>query len=459
MKVREIVKLGYTKPQAKIALQCCSCAKLKRKALVIILTEILESPSNFESDQIWAPLADAVQNLQDAQANFVPRKEPAPWKQWGDNLEESSIAQLQAAVQVPIAVRGALMPDAHTGYGLPIGGVLATDNAVIPYAVGMDIACRMRLTVFDMPASAIESHREMLKNALYRETLFGVGAGYRGRYRKIHEVMDEDWDVSPVTRRLKDKAWAQLGSSGSGNHFAEFGTLTLSKPDLGLEAGKYLAVLSHSGSRGTGGEIAQHYSRLAMELHPELPRHLKHLAWLDMNTQAGQEYWSAMELMGKYAAASHEIIHKFITKNIGTKVIAEVENHHNFAWRETHFGQDVIVHRKGATPAHKGVMGIIPGSMATPGFVVRGLGNEESLCSCSHGAGRVMSRSKAKQKYRWADAKEMLTRAGVEVLSAGVDEVPMCYKNINEVMNAQQDLVEIVARFDPRIVRMADGKK
>ena len=453
MKVRELLKLGLSERGAKIAIASCSRAKLNPKALRELIPQIIENPQPYINDSTWGELADLLTS--NVKLQFVPREKPAPWKKWGDNFEAQCMAQLEAAVELPISVRGALMPDGHTGYGLPIGGVLATENAIIPYAVGMDIACRMRLSVFNIPASSINGQREKLKNALSHETCFGVGMGFRDKNRRMHDVLDDDWSISPITHGQKDKAWTQLGSSGSGNHFVEFGTLTLDKPDLGLEPGVYLALLSHSGSRGVGGMVANHYSKLAVSNHPELPKHLQHLAWLDMDSQDGQEYWAAMQLMGKYAAANHELIHKYVAKNIGAKVIAHVENHHNFAWRETHDGREVIVHRKGATPADVGQLGIIPGSMATPGFVVRGLGNQESLRSCSHGAGRVMSRKKAKETFRWADAKNMLKSAGVELMQAGLDEVPMVYKNIHDVMDAQKDLVEIVAQFDPKIVRMA----
>ena len=160
----------------------------------------------------------------------------------------------------------------------------------------------------------------------------------------------------------------------------------------GLARGEYLALLSHSGSRGTGAQVAQHYSRLARELHPELPQELSHLAWLDLSTEAGQEYWAAMELMGRYAAANHALIHAHIARALGVEVRLDIENHHNFAWRERHRLPDgseaeVIVHRKGATPAGVGVLGIIPGSMGTPGYVVRGKGVAASLNSAAHGAG------------------------------------------------------------------------
>jgi tRNA-splicing ligase RtcB len=351
------------------------------------------------------------------------------------------------------------MPDAHLGYGLPIGGVLATDNAVIPYAVGVDIACRMKMTVFDRKANTVAGEKDRLANILESETRFGVGATFK--QRRDHDVMDEDWSVSPVTQRLRDKAWAQLGTSGSGNHFVEFGAFSLDAEqarELGLEPGEYLALLSHSGSRGTGAQVCQHYSRIAMNRHGELPKELKHLAWLSLDEAAGQEYWAAMNLMGLYAEANHALIHKHIAKKLGARVILDIENHHNFAWKERHVIDgvecEVIVHRKGATPAGVGVFGIIPGSMASPGFLVRGKGEPESLTSASHGAGRVMSRTKAMQSFTWSAVKKLLAERGVTLLSAGLDEVPGVYKDIAEVMAAQTDLVEVLGRFDPKLVKM-----
>lgn len=384
---------------------------------------------------------------------FVEREAPAPWKQWGAKLDANAVVQMKNACRLPISVAGALMPDAHMGYGLPIGGVLAVKDAVIPYAVGMDIACRMKMTVLDLPASVLQRKRDKLGKALERETEFGVGSGFKRRYD--HAVMDEDWSVSPVTEEFKDKAWHQLGSSGSGNHFAEFGLLTLPEDDLGLKAGKYVALLSHSGSRGTGGKVAEHYSRAAMNEHPELPKELRHLAWFDLDSKNGQEYWAAMQLMGRYAAASHELLHAAVARNLNVPVLLDVENHHNFAWKETHFGEEVVVHRKGATPAGEGVLGIIPGSMATPGFVCRGKGETESMCSASHGAGRAMSRSATKRRTTWSETNAFLKKQDVTLLSAGLDESPIGYKDITKVMHAQRDLVETIARFDPKVVKMA----
>ncbi len=389
--------------------------------------------------------------------SYVTRTEPAPYKQWGEDLEPKSVDQMRWACELPVAVRGALMPDAHLGYGLPIGGVLATRNAVIPYAVGVDIACRMKMTVLDLPLGMLDEDDRRLKKVLRSETKFGVGASFKEK--RDHEVLSEDWSVTDLTRRMKDKAWAQLGTSGSGNHFVEFGELHISErhEELALEPGIYMALMSHSGSRGTGSQVANHYSKLAMQIHPGLPQELRHLAWLDLDTEEGMEYWAAMELMGKYAEANHACIHRHIAGALGADVLLDLENHHNYAWKEEHYGEEVIVHRKGATPAGDGVVGIIPGSMATSAFVVRGKGSPESLRSAAHGAGRRMSRTAAKKKFNWTDAKRFLSERRVKLLSAGLDEVPMAYKNIEEVMAAQVDLVETIARFEPRLVKMASS--
>ncbi len=374
------------------------------------------------------------------------------YKIWGTDIDPEAKAQMEAAASLPVAVAGALMPDAHVGYGLPIGGVLATDNAVIPYGVGVDIACRMMMTIFDVPPKLVRTQEELYKKAIEENTRFGVGAEWK--IKKQHDVMDEDWNVSPVTREMKDKAHRQLGTSGSGNHFVEFGEMVFDEDTLGIPAGSYLALLSHSGSRGTGASVADYYTRVAKKKQPQLIGAARNLAWLDVD-QEGAEYWAAMELMGKYASANHHLIHEAIIDALGHPVLKQVENHHNFAWREKHGGRNVIVHRKGATPAGKGVLGIIPGSMGTPGFLVEGLGNAESLASTSHGAGRRMSRKQAKKTYTWKETKEFLERQGVTLLSAGLDEVPWAYKNINDVMNAQLDLAKPLGKFMPRLVKMA----
>ncbi len=458
MKGRDLIKLGFKPGKAiAVALKVIPEAEkaLGRDVLRRDLAALANEPNAYKDHPHWQLLAEALVEQANRRNEYVERAEPAPYRIWGEGLEQGAVGQMVNSVRLPVAVAGALMPDAHQGYGLPIGGVLATENAVIPYAVGVDIACRMKLSVLDIPAADMKRVQPQLERALQRETKFGTGQEWKKPFD--HEVLHEDWSVTSVTKRVFEKARGQLGTSGSGNHFAEFGTLTLDRPDLGLEAGQYLALLSHSGSRGAGAAVADFYSRLAMDKHPELPPELRRLAWLDLDESAGQEYWAAMELMGKYASANHALIHRNVVRALGAKVLAGVENHHNFAWKERHGGRDVVVHRKGATPAGRGALGVIPGSMATPGFVVRGRGEPQSMDSASHGAGRQMSRTAAKQKFRWNQFKDMFEQAGVKLLSAGIDEAPGAYKDIHSVMAAQSDLVDVIARFDPKIVKMADA--
>lgn len=461
MNARQLEKLGVPAECMKaaiLAIQSAASAGVLREIDVKqTIKDVIENPAARLDDVHFGALAQAVLEAGEP----APAKEPISYRTWGESgIEAESHAQMRQACALPMAVGAALMPDAHVGYGLPIGGVLALENAVVPYAVGVDIACRMKLSVLDMEAWTLTDRLkfDLFERAIEEGTRFGVGSVHEKPQE--HPVMDRDWWVTRVTRENKDKAWKQLGTSGSGNHFVEFGCLTLTKADaeLGLAAGEYVALLSHSGSRGAGAAVCSTYSALARAALPKKYESLGRLAWLDLDSEAGQEYWAAMNLMGDYAAANHDVIHRLVSKLLGAKIVAGVENHHNFAWKEVHGGKEVIVHRKGATPAGRGELGVIPGSMADPAYVVRGKGCAESLNSASHGAGRRMSRNQAKQKYTWNAVKKNLEQRGVRVLSAGADEVPGVYKNIDDVMREQQDLVEIVARFDPKIVKMCgDG--
>ena len=305
---------------------------------------IIANPSAFTEDSLRGEFAKALLN-----APPPPRSEPVKYRQWGEGLEHEAVMQMERACLLPVAVAGALMPDAHVGYGLPIGGVLATENTVIPYAVGVDIACRMKMTVLDIPVQDLERHQDRLTRAIEAETRFGVGASFKNR--RQHEVLDADWSASPVTKQNKDRAWSQLGTSGSGNHFVEFGLFTAHGNIRGLEPGTYFALLSHSGSRGTGAAVCDYYSKIAFSQFPDLPSELKRLAWLSLDSQEGQEYWAAMELIGRYAAANHALIHEHMARNLGAEVLLDLENHHNFAWKERHVidgvEREVIVSSQG----------------------------------------------------------------------------------------------------------------
>ena len=458
MNTRQLRDLGVPDEHLTAAIQGIQAASkegsLRGREMKQAIRNVLEKPAAFVDDPFFGGLARGI-----IEAEQVVPLEPISYQTWGTDIDQASHAQMRQACAVPVARSAALMPDAHVGYGLPIGGVLALENAVIPYAVGVDIACRMKLSILDTPPTSLDTKFESYKSAIERGTRFGIGSEHETP--QDHPVMDENWQITRITREQKDKARRQLGTSGSGNHFVEFGVVTLPQRDeeLGLDAGEYVALLSHSGSRGTGSSVCDTYSNIARARLPKAYTELGRLAWLSLDSEAGQEYWAAMNLMGDYAAANHDVIHRLVTKFLGARIVAGVENHHNFAWKEVHNGRELIVHRKGATPAGKGVLGVIPGSMATPAYVVRGKGNPLSLNSASHGAGRRMSRTQARQQYSFRAVQKDLEKKGVRILSAGSDEVPGVYKDIDAVMAEQQDLVQTIARFDPRIVKMSgDGK-
>lgn len=453
MNRRQLEKLGVPEHCLKEAIAAVQRAVvdggLRGKDVRGRVTAVVEKPGEFVGDAVFGELAQALASGAEGKV-----MEPISYRTWGTEIDDGAHAQMRQACALPMARGAALMPDAHIGYGLPIGGVLALEGAVVPYAVGVDIACRMKLSIFDIAPETLDDKFALYENALERGTRFGVGAEYKRPMD--HDVMDRDWTVTRITRENRDKAWRQLGTSGSGNHFVEFGVLTLDAPaeELNLAPGTYVALLSHSGSRGTGASVCSTYSAIAQSRLDSRYRDFGRLAWLDMQSEAGQEYWAAMNLMGEYAAANHAVIHQQVAKLLGAEAVAGVENHHNFAWLEKHGDQELVVHRKGATPAGAGVLGVIPGSMADPAFIVRGKGEPSSFDSASHGAGRRMSRTQANNTYNFRSIQKDLEKKGVRVLSAGADEVPYVYKNIEDVMLAQSDLVETVARFDPRIVKM-----
>jgi tRNA-splicing ligase RtcB len=423
-----------------------------------ILKSVLANPAEYIEDAVLSDITDFLIEKPTVYGDeFELLEKGIDYNTFGaEHIEEGALKQMQVASRLPVSVAGALMPDAHQGYGLPIGGVLATNNAIIPYAVGVDIGCRMCLSVFNIPASELRARDKFFERELNAFTLFGAGREFKETTN--HEVLDrKEFDEISFVKGLQMKAAKQLGSSGSGNHFVEWGIADITSEEnaLNIPAGKYVALLSHSGSRGMGASIAGYYTKVAME-KTKLPKEAKHLAWLGLDTQEGMEYWLAMNLAGDYASACHHVIHAKLAKAIGEKPIAMVENHHNFAWKETWEGREVIVHRKGATPAGKDVLGIIPGSMTAPGFIVKGKGEVASINSASHGAGRKMSRSKAMQNITHSALKDELKVHGVKLIGGGLDEAPFAYKDIHAVMASQKQLVDVVGLFYPRIVKM-DG--
>ncbi|MGH2516940.1 MAG: RtcB family protein, partial [Ktedonobacterales bacterium] len=372
---------------AKRAAQQLEDAGLEQQRILDRLDAVRANPDAYSADPVMADLArECVRRAaaDSAHMDDTLRARSLGYGIWGaDQIDPAAVAQMENALRLPIAVAGALMPDAHVGYGLPIGGVLAAHDAVIPYAVGVDIACRMRLSLYPVAPDALRERAGELQRALLSETRFGMGAAFERNRQPEHTMLDDPtWKALPLLKSLQSKAREQLGSSGTGNHFVEWGAFRLyaDDPALDLKAGEYLALLSHSGSRGVGFKIANTYTEIARRMHPTLDKSVQHLAWLPLASEAGQEYWTAMEMAGRFASANHFVIHHRVAKAAGLEEMAVVENHHNYAWVETlPDGAQAVVHRKGATPAGPGVLGVIPGSMGDAGYVVRGRGDVASL--------------------------------------------------------------------------------
>nr|WP_068886740.1 RtcB family protein [Pedobacter panaciterrae] len=460
LRTKDLSKIGYHNDQLRSLVIGITSKNFKhhsKQQLLELLMEIKNDPEAFLDNELTSKIAGKIIGKVEGPSfkTYELRNEPVFCKTYGGKgIEQSAKKQMELASLLPVSVRAALMPDAHMGFGLPIGGVLATDNVVIPYAVGMDIGCRMALSIVDESDSFIKRFEYQIKQALKNHTHFGMEGGLD--IRQEHEILDSPvFNEIPFLKPLRGKAVRQLGTSGNGNHFVEFGEIELlANNTLGLPAKKYTALLTHSGSRGLGAAIAKQYTKIAMD-SCKLPRHAQQLAWLDINSEAGQEYWLTMTLAGDYAKACHDRIHTNLLRVLGLKALCVVENHHNFAWKDKLVdGKEVIIHRKGATPAHEGELGIIPGSMTTPAYLVSGKGNNDALYSASHGAGRAMSRQKAKDNMTVSGMKKLLANAGVTLIGGTVEENPLAYKDIETVIAAQHDLVDIQGRFYPRIVRM-----
>jgi len=452
LKGKELRAIGFPEgPVISIAMNVTEKnfkQKDKSEALQL-LRQVLDNPKKYFEDETLGKIAefllpkDVIENVE------IPlNKISVDFNVFGSEyIEAGALDQMNAATKLPIAIAGALMPDAHQGYGLPIGGVLATENAVIPYGVGVDIGCRMCLSIFDIRPEELETRQNYFAREISENTLFGAGKEFKKSSE--HAVLErkEFYEIG-LLRQL-------------GNHFVEFGIVDLNDRNddddmsfLKIPKGKYIGLLSHSGSRALGANIANYFTKIAKQKR-FLPKEAANLSWLMLNEEEGIQYWKAMNLAGDYASACHHVIHEKIAKQIG-KPLKMVENHHNFAWKEMYEGKEVIVHRKGATPAGKDVLGIIPGSMTAPGFIVKGKGEVASLNSASHGAGRRMSRTAAMKSITQNILKEELEKHNVKLMGGGLDEAPQAYKDIEVVMQSQKQLVDIVGKFYPKIVKM-DG--
>ncbi|MDQ4129017.1 MAG: RtcB family protein, partial [Actinomycetota bacterium] len=340
---KDLIERGW--PQGRtIGLALAAAERLRSRGMdddsILRELERVKAAPDTATDAALEPLARELAGIKDDQTAALEdalREEPLPYGVWGaDLIEAGTAAQMEGAMRLPVAVGGALMPDAHLGYGLPVGGILATEGAVIPWAVGVDIACRMRLSVFDISPGLLDERGDDLAEVLLRNTNFGAGSKFKESRRPEHEVLEDSaWEATPFLRGLKETGQAQLGTSGSGNHFVEWGLFEAlggvdearTEPEEGVrqegaedvfEPGRrYLALLSHSGSRGVGFKIANRYSKIAKERHPRLEGSVADLAWLDLDSEEGEEYWISMQLAGRFASANHAVIHDKISKALG----------------------------------------------------------------------------------------------------------------------------------------------
>lgn len=382
---------------------------------------------------------------------------------WGDPVDEGALTQIKEARKD--AAYAAMMGDHHLGYAVPIGGVVAYRNAVSPSGVGYDIGCGNKAIKLDVSAEMVKQHgiNEVL-DELWHTLSFGVG-----RTRAVQDDSDINglplwdhpaWDI-PEVGALKEMAYAQLGTIGSGNHYVDIFGDTHDNVWVGV----------HFGSRGLGHKIATHFLKAggakdAINATPLV---------LGLDTDLGQQYMSAMELAGEYAYAGRDWVCAQVSNLFGGRILKEVHNHHNYAWRETHFGEDLIVVRKGATPAFPGQEGFVGGSMGEPSYILHGRDSEESriaMHSTVHGAGRVMSRTAAAGKFdrkkkeyvtKGAISPEMmnewLQKAGVALRGGGLDEAPQAYKRLHQVIGSHLNTIDIDEVLYPMGVLMAGASE
>lgn len=372
---------------------------------------------------------------------------------WAPDLDGAVVEQAQRAARLPIVHdHVALMPDAHIGIGATVGSVIPTKAAIIPAAVGVDIGCGMAAIRTDLVSSQLPDDLAPLLRQMERVIPAGVGAGHGPRHGERGRAEDgpgaDDWFAahpmpSDHARALAKKARTQFGSLGSGNHFAE----------VCLDEQERVWLFLHSGSRGIGNQLATRHIDTAKKLRHLLPHAVDDpaLAWFVQGTPEFEAYIADMLWCQAYALANRDAMlaafAKAFFRFVGSGRERERINcHHNFAALETHGDEELWVTRKGAISARAGQLGLIPGSMGTRSYVVRGLGNALSWKSCSHGAGRAMSRSEAKRRFTAKDLRaQMGDRTWLDSRADRlVDEIPAAYKDIDEVMANQRDLVEVV---------------
>lgn len=314
IKTKDLTTIGYNNDQLRslvIGIISKSFKHHSKAQLLTLLVQIKDHPEAYLDDPITNKIAEKIlgKELTRSFEVYALQEKPVSYKIYGGNaIDAAAKKQMDIACQLPISLQGALMPDAHMGFGLPIGGVLATDNAVIPYAVGMDIGCRMALSIVDAHVDYLKRYEYQIKQALKNHTHFGMEGGLEAK--QDHAILTSAvFNEIPFLKALRGKAIRQLGSSGSGNHFVDFGEIELvANNALGLPAKKYTALLTHSGSRGLGSTIARHYTQIALDVC-KLPPQAQQLAWLDIDSAAGQEYWLAMELATPHIYQPYKNVH------------------------------------------------------------------------------------------------------------------------------------------------------
>lgn len=375
-----------------------------------------------------------------------------PVKIWASDVEESAMEQIVNLTKLPFMFHHlAIMPDVHAGMGMPIGGVLATVDAVIPNAVGVDIGCGMCAVKTSWRVEEISL--DVLRKKIMRGIRKAIPLG-KEHHKKAQDEnfmpQGHDIDSMTVVSRQYISATKQVGTLGGGNHFIE-----LQRDEEGT-----LWVMIHSGSRNLGKQVGDYYNRLAATLNerwhsvvnPEL-----RLAFLPLKTKEFNDYWAEMQYCVDFALSNRRLMMERIKEVLadalpGIEFEPMINIAHNYAAWEHHYGKNVIVHRKGATLAREGVVGIIPGSQGTASYIVEGLGNPESFCSCSHGAGRVMSRTKAVQSLSLQDEIKRLDDQGIVHAIRTVhdlEEAAGAYKDIEQVINNELDLVKVKTRLLP----------
>jgi len=375
-----------------------------------------------------------------------------PLKVWTDDIESGALEQAKNLTELPFAFRHiAIMPDVHQGYGMPIGGIMATKGVIVPNAVGVDIGCGMCA----VKTSLTEIDKDTLKKIMgeIRKVIpVGFNKHKEGNLGAMPTI-EESASLIPIVDREWDNAEKSVGTLGGGNHFIE-----IQKGSDG-----HIWIMIHSGSRNLGLKIANHYNKLAVELnqkwHSSVPKFWE-LAYLPIESEEGQAYLKEMKYAVDFALANRKLMmqriaNKFILNYSGIKFEEPINIAHNYASLENHFGQNVWVHRKGATLAGENTIGIIPGSQGTKSYIVKGLGNPESFNSCSHGAGRMMSRTKAKMELSLEKEIKLLDNQGIihGIRNTGdLDEAPSAYKDISKVMENQKDLVKIEVELSPLAV-------